>query len=197
MHYASHVPHANRALAVMERDGHVMVRALRRPLACLVAIFTVAVLLPPSSAAAYVLDGRGKQGATSTGWVACKFGVFGTYSLLTLTGSPPLVTGAPHRRGREFVHYKAFVVNTSEEVVARTNWSAWLRVRDNRYKTWSGATRLSADWRGNYYFDYRVEWWNKTRRIGMRDLRLRPYYYYTEHNEGPIGPFNSCLRQPV
>jgi hypothetical protein len=172
-------------------------RARTGPLACLVAIFTVAVLLQPSAAAAYVLEGRGKQGATKTGPVVCKFGNFRTYGLLTLAGNPPRVTGAPSRRGREFVRYRAYIVNMSEQVVERTNWSGWLRVRDNRYRTWSGLTQLSADWRGNYYLDYRIEWWTNTRKIGLRDLRLHPYYYYTEHNEGPIGPFNSCARQPV
>ena len=48
-----------------------------------------------------------------------------------------------------------------------------------------------------YYLDYRIEWWTRSRRIGLRDLRLYPYYYYTEHNEGPMGPFSSCFRQPV
>lgn len=157
----------------------------------------MAVLLQSSTAAAYVLGGHGKQGATSTGSVVCKFGNFRTYGALTLAGNPPQVTGAPSRRGREFVRYRAFIVNTSEHVVASTNWSGWMRVRDRRYKTWSGTTTLQADWRGNYYLDYRIEWWTRNRRIGLRDLRLQPYYYYSEHNEGPMGPFTSCARQPV
>ena len=164
----------------------------------LVATFIGAMLVQPPSAAAYTLDGRGKQGATRTGPVVCKFGNYRTYGALTMAGNPPRVTGAASRRGREYVRYRAYVVNRSNEgVVTSTDWSAWLSARDSRYSTWNGSTTLSADWRGNYYLDYRIEWWTSTRRIGMRDLRLSPYYYYSEHNEGPMGPFTSCARQPV
>jgi hypothetical protein len=169
-----------------------------RPLrAVVVAALTAMLLLPPAPAQAYSLGGWGKRGASSTGPATCKFGVFGTYSLLTLSAYPPRVTGARARRGREFVRYRAYLVNTSENVVNRTGWSGWIRVRDNRWRTWSGITQLSGDWRGNYYLDYRIEWWSPSRRIGLRDLRIYPYYYYSEHNEGPMGPFTSCLRQPV
>ena len=155
------------------------------------------LLLPAAPAQAYSLGGWGKRGLSRTGAATCKFGVFSTYSLLTLSAFPPWVTGARARRGREWVRYRAYLVNTAENVVNRTRWSAWLRVRDYRWKTWGGITQLAGDWRGNYYLDYRIEWWSPSRRIGLRDLRIYPYYYYSEHNEGPMGPFTSCLRQPV
>jgi len=163
----------------------------------IVAPLAAILVLGAAPAQGGALGGWGKRGRSSTGPVACKFGVFGTYSTLALSAYPPQVTGARARRGREFVRYRAYLVNTSENVVNRTGWSDWIRVRDYRWKSWSGITQMSGDWRGNYYLDYRIEWWTHSRRIGLRDLRLYPYYYYSEHNEGPMGPFSSCFRQPV
>ena len=171
-----------------------VLRASRASLG-LAALVTCLAVAP---AHAYVLASAGKRGASRSSAARCEYRNTGLRGYLTLTAFPPVVRGANLRRGRRdltWVRYKAYWVDgyTGNTLVS-SGWSSWRLASDRRRTTWGGSTYWSADWRGNYLLDIRVEWWKRSRRIGWRAHRTGTYYYYDQYDRGPYGPFSSCAR---
>jgi hypothetical protein len=158
------------------------------------AVLVALLLFPAAPAYGYELGRSGKVGQSSTVRGSCTYQMFPSNGVLTLGGLPPQVTGARARRGREWVRYRAYLVNTSERVLQTSGWSGWNRVSDYQWSTWTGQTFMSGHYSGSYYLDYRIEWWNGTasRRVGVLDLRISPYNYYNQYGAGPFGPLTWC-----
>ena len=190
---------AARDLADANWRGEPTSRRKSARIACALGVaFTLLLAGSVSAADAVVIGGNGKRGPSVTYAADCKYGSRPYPGYLKVTTWPPKVAGAPSRPGREWVRFRAWLVNPSGYGVGVwTDWSAWLRVRDDTWATWSGTTSLTADWRGNYRMDVAIEWWNNTRRIGWRTHRITDYYYIDEWNTSWGGPFPSCMRQPV
>jgi len=170
----------------------------------LVCVLGLSVLLLAGSAgpvdALVALGSAGRLGGTSYYWGGCKYGSAPFPGYLRISTPPPLVTGIASRRGREMIRYGAWLVDAGTgSTIQFSGWSGLLSVRGSRWKTWSGETAFTADWRGNYRIDIRVEWWNRrlTRRIGWRADRITDYGYIDEWGTNWGGPFTSCMRQPT
>lgn len=149
------------------------------------------------SALALLLGQRGQRGPTVIYAATCKYGSAPFPGYLRVYTKPPRVQGIRRRPGAEWVRYRAWLVGPSGSTVAVSNWSGWLRARDGRWATWGGLTSFTANWRGNYRIDLRIEWWNQRRLLGWRADRITRYYYIDEWNTRWGGPFTSCMRQPV
>lgn len=160
-------------------------------------VLTVSFLAPaPAEAAVYA--GGGKRGRVSLPTARCDYRVFVRSGVLQVTSAAPTVKGPNIRAGRidrRWARYRLFLMNNAGRVIQTSTYSAWLRVRDDRWKTWSGSTMFSAAWDGApYWIDVRVEWWNSKRQIGWEAHRIYRYLYTDEYNAGPYGPFSSCYR---
>jgi hypothetical protein len=160
-----------------------------------VASFLLVASIP--SVHALPIGGGGKRGPSQIYGATCKYGLAPYPGHLRLWMQPPLVAGAPRRRGREWVRYAAWLVNPYGQTVQVSNWSDFIRASDGVWATWSGQTFFEADWRGNYRIEIRIEWWNRYRRIGWQAHRITDYYYIDEWGTSWGGPFPSCMRQPV
>lgn len=127
----------------------------------------------------------------------CKYGSAPYPGYLRVSTRPPNVTGTPTRPGPEWVRYAAWLVDPAGNTVLVTPWSPWLSAGDGAWATWTGETSFTADWRGNYRIDLRIEWWDQSSRLAWRVHRITDYYYFDEWNTAWGGPFPSCMRQPV
>jgi len=127
----------------------------------------------------------------------CKYGLAPYPGYLRVSTRPPNVTGIPSRAGAEWVRYIAWLVDPAGNTVLVTPWSGWLSAGDGVWSTWSGETSLTADWRGNYRIDLRIEWWDASSLLAWRAQRITAYYYIDEWGTSWGGPFPSCMRQPV
>ena len=127
----------------------------------------------------------------------CKYGLAPYPGYLRVSTRPPNVSGIPSRAGAEWVRYVAWLVDPAGNTVVVTPWSGWLSAGDGAWSTWSGETSLTADWRGNYRIDLRIEWWDASSLLAWRAHRITAYYYIDEWGTSWGGPFSSCMRQPV
>lgn len=107
------------------------------------------------------------------------------------------MTGTPSRPGAEWVRFAAWLVDPAGNTVSVTSWSVWLAAGDGAWATWAGETSFTANWRGNYRIEFRIEWWDQNNRIAWQVRRITDYYYFDEWNTARGGPFPSCMRQPV
>lgn len=136
-------------------------------------------------------------GQTSIFPATCKYGLAPYPGYLRVSTRPPNVTGTSSRFGAEWVRYAAWLVDPAGNTVLATPWSGWLSAADGAWSTWTGETSFTADWRGNYRIDLRIEWWDQSSRLAWRAHRITDYYYFDEWNTAWGGPFTSCMRQPV
>jgi hypothetical protein len=127
----------------------------------------------------------------------CKYGSAPYPGYLRVSTRPPKVTGAASRLGAEWVRFAAWLVDPAGNTVSVTSWSPWLAAADGVWATWTGETFFTADWRGNYRIEFRIEWWDQSNRIAWQWHRITGYYYFDEWNTAWGGPFPSCMRQPV
>jgi hypothetical protein len=127
----------------------------------------------------------------------CKYGSAPYPGYLRVSTRPPNVTGTPSRLGAEWVRYAAWLVDLAGNTVQVTPWSGWLSAGEGAWATWTGETSFTADWRGNYRIDLRIEWWDQSSRLAWQAHRITAYYYFDEWNTAWGGPFPSCMRQPV
>jgi hypothetical protein len=127
----------------------------------------------------------------------CKYGLAPFPGYLRVSTRPPNVTGTTSRPGAEWVRFAAWLVDPAGNTVSVTSWSEWLAAADGAWATWPGETSFTADWRGNYRIDFRIEWWDQSSRIAWQVRRITDYYYFDEWNTAWGGPFPSCMRQPV
>jgi hypothetical protein len=127
----------------------------------------------------------------------CKYGLAPYPGYLRVSTRPPRVTGAPGRPGAEWVRFAAWLVDPAGNTVLVTSWSGWLAAADGAWATWTGETSFTADWRGSYRIDFRIEWWDQSSLIAWQVRRITNYYYFDEWNTAWGGPFPSCMRQPV
>jgi hypothetical protein len=127
----------------------------------------------------------------------CKYGSAPYPGYLRVSTRPPNVTGTLSRPGAEWVRFAAWLVDPAGNTVSVTSWSGWLAAGDGAWATWAGETSLTADWRGNYRIEFRIEWWDQSSRIAWQVRRITDYYYFDEWNTAWGGPFPSCMRQPV
>lgn len=128
---------------------------------------------------------------------SCKYGSAPFPGYLRVSTRPPNVMGAPARPGPEWVRYAAWLVDPAGNTVSVSSWSGWLQAGDGTWATWTGETSFTADWRGNYRIEFRIEWWSQSSRIAWQVRRITDYYYIDEWNTSWGGPFPSCMRQPV
>jgi hypothetical protein len=167
--------------------------------ACVLAV-GLSLLLAGSAVAAQAalpIGGAGKRGPNVVFGASCKYGSAPFPGYLRVATRPPKVQGAPTRSGPEWVRYRAWLVDSAGNDVLVSPWSGWLQARDGAWATWRGETVFTANWRGNYRIEFRIEWWNKTQRIGWQAHRITDYLYFDEWNTAWGGPFTSCVRQPV
>jgi hypothetical protein len=164
----------------------------------IVAVLFALVAAAPASA--YQLNAKGKTGTSTVVRGTCKYGVFGPRGVLTVGVAPPIVSGANTkrrtRRERTYVRYFVEVTDASRgyTTLTRSGWSSKILVRQNRTRTWSGATLLPMDWQGSYGADVFIEWRTSRRRVGWRWERVAAFDYYDQYNRGPHGPFSYCFR---
>jgi hypothetical protein len=148
-------------------------------------------------AQAGVIGGQGWRGASSVFDGRCKYGNTGLRGFLEIAIPPPSVTGANVRRRqrgeRSLARYAVWLLdaNTGTTLLV-SNWSAWIRVREGTTGTWTGNTAFTADWRGNYRLELRIEWWRSNRRIGWRAHSVDRYQFFDQYNTGPYGPIGTC-----
>lgn len=182
------VAFTTRTLADGRRDPAIGSKRAR--IACVlgVALFS---LLAGSISSAYA------RGPSVIFPASCKYGSAPFPGYLRISTKPPKVKGEPSRRGREWVRYGAWLVDPARNTVLASPWSGWLRAGDGTWATWKGETTFTANWRGNYRIEFRIEWWNQSRRIAWKVRRITDYYYFDEWNTAWGGPFASCMRQPT
>lgn len=166
------------------------IRSKRARIACVlgVAVFS---LLAGSISSAHA------RGPSVIFPASCKYGSAPFPGYLRVSTRPPKVKGEASRPGREWVRYGAWLVDPARNTVLASPWSGWLRAGDGTWATWRGETTFTANWRGNYRIEFRIEWWNQSRRIGWQVRRITDYYYFDEWNTAWGGPFSSCMRQPT
>jgi hypothetical protein len=138
-----------------------------------------------------------KPGQSAVFPANCKYGLAPYPGYLRVSTRPPNVTGTSSRPGAEWVRYAAWLVDSAGNTVSVTSWSGWLAAGDGAWATWTGETSFTADWRGNYRIDFRIEWWDQSSRLAWQVRRVTDYYYFDEWNTAWGGPFPSCMRQPV
>jgi hypothetical protein len=145
-----------------------------------------------------VLASRGRPGLSNWGApVKCKYNRTNANAWLSVTATPPAVTGANLRRGRPdytSVRYAMYLVDAQHgyATAARSGWSAWIRAHDAKPAIWSGVTSFTAPWNGVYALDVRIEWWKGGRLRGVRALRSHRFNFFNQYNVGPIGPYSFC-----
>jgi hypothetical protein len=160
----------------------------------------VLALATPPEAVGYQLNAKGKRGTSTVYEGTCAYRVFGPRGILRVVAETPSVTGANTRRGtrreKTWVRHKVEVVDvgSGHATLTSSGWSDWIRVAQNRSRTWPGRTEFDMDWRGAYDTDILIEWHNARRRVGWRWERVSRFNYYDQYNTGPYGPFSYCYK---
>ena len=160
----------------------------------------VLALATPPDAVAYQLSAKGKRGGSTVYEGTCAYRVFGPRGILRVVAETPTVSGANTRRGtrreKTYVRHRAEVVDAlgGHTTLARSGWSDWIRVAQNRSRTWSGTWTFDMDWRGGYDTDILIEWHTSRRKVGWRWERVSSFNYYDQYNTGPYGPFSYCYK---
>jgi hypothetical protein len=157
------------------------------------------VLLGAPSANASAYAHEGVIGLYSTDAVACKWRIHGVSSTLVMTAQPPRVWAADTASGSgndaSWVRYNAYVVDASTgTTLGEGTYSGWVVATDQTPATWAGETTFVQPFNGNYYVDYRIEFWSAVALTGWVAERHGSYLYYDQYNRGPIGPLSSCAR---
>jgi hypothetical protein len=182
-------------------EGDVMTTIFRSLIRFVLAPAAVLLTLMAGTGAAeaYPYAASGAWGPyVANSPVDCRHKVFGASSLLHMYAPAPAVFAKNRRAGggndAAWVRFRTFLVDyKTGQTLARNGWSAWVRAYDNRAARWNGSQFFSADARGMYRVDYRIEFWNQTSMIGWVADRSTNYYYYDNGNVGPIG-MGACWR---
>ena len=163
-------------------------------------VFVAALLAVAAPASAYRLNDGGRTGRSVAEEGTCKYGVFGTNGILTVTVAQPAVTGADTRARtrseRTRVRYRIEVTDAGSNfyTILSSGWSAWTWVRQSTAVSLPLLPSFDMQWQGYYGADVLIEWWNSKRRVGFRWHRLERFLYVDHYNRGPWGPFPNCNR---
>jgi len=159
----------------------------------------LALATPPDTSAS-VLNSKGRTGGSTVYRGSCAHRIFGPRGILRVAVPTPTVSGANTkrrtRREKTYVRFRVEVVDalSNYETLSSSDWSEWIRVAQNRERTWPGSTSFDMDWRGGYDVDVLIEWHNAKRRVGWRWQRTSAFDYYDSYNRGPYGPFSYCYK---
>ncbi len=147
----------------------------------------------PAASADTVLAERGRTGHSAAAEPGgCQLRIRGN---LHVGANPPTVSGPNLRRRKKDVTWARFALyfmTTSEQHLATSEWSEWMRVSDRRTRSWTGYQYFVGFWTDFYLIDLRVEWFRGNRRVGWRAHRITTYNYWDQYNVGPLGPISAC-----
>jgi hypothetical protein len=182
-------------------EGDVMIRIFRSlvRLALVPAAVILGLVASAGLAQAYPFADSGAVGPYSVDApIDCRHKVFGASSLLHMNAPGPIVLAKNFHAGggndAAWVRFRTFLVDhRTGQTLARNGWSDWVYAYDNRPARWTGSQFFSADARGMYNVQYRIEFWNQTSMVGWVADHSTTYNYYDNGNLGPIR-MSACWR---
>ena len=168
-------------------------------LALVPAVAILALIASTGAVQAYPFAASGAWGPyVADAPIDCRHKVFGASSLLHMHAPAPVVYAKNIRAGggndAKWVRFRTFLVDhKTGQTLARNGWSDWVYAYDNRPARWNGTQFFSADARGMYNVEYRIEFWNQTSMVGWVADHSTSYNYFDNGNVGPIR-MSACWR---